>query len=73
MLAAIGLILILKQIPHAIGYDFDYEGDFAFAEDQEHNTFTDIVFAMLEPNFLAIAICLISLILMVVWDNKIQV
>jgi MFS superfamily sulfate permease-like transporter len=72
MLAAIGLILILKQIPHAIGYDFDYEGDFAFAEDQEHNTFTDIVFAFLEPNFLAFAICIISLVLMVVWDNKIK-
>lgn len=30
MLAAIGLTLILKQIPHAVGYDADYEGDFAF-------------------------------------------
>src|SRR5688572_20948697 len=27
MLASIGLILILKQIPHAVGYDVDYEGD----------------------------------------------
>jgi hypothetical protein len=32
MLAAIGLILILKQIPHALGYDADFEGDFAFRE-----------------------------------------
>ncbi|MEX1190197.1 MAG: SulP family inorganic anion transporter [Bacteroidia bacterium] len=72
MLAAIGLILILKQIPHALGYDFDFEGDFSFAEGQDHNTFTDIVFAVLEPNFLAIVICLVSLVLMVVWDNKIK-
>jgi MFS superfamily sulfate permease-like transporter len=27
MLAAIGLILIIKQIPHATGYDTSYEGD----------------------------------------------
>jgi len=31
MLAAIGIILLLKQIPHAIGYDLDYEGDFNFS------------------------------------------
>lgn len=30
MLAAIGVVLILKQIPHAIGYDIDYEGDMGF-------------------------------------------
>jgi MFS superfamily sulfate permease-like transporter len=31
MLAAIGLTLILKQIPHALGYDVDLEGDFSFS------------------------------------------
>ena len=30
MLAAIGLILILKQVPHALGYDADFEGDESF-------------------------------------------
>ena len=30
MLAAIGIILILKQIPHLIGYDSNFEGDQAF-------------------------------------------
>jgi MFS superfamily sulfate permease-like transporter len=69
MLAAIGLILILKQLPHALGYDFDFEGDFAFFEDSKHNTFTDIVYAVLEPNFLAIIICIVSLSLMVFWDK----
>src|SRR5689334_7570405 len=32
MLAAIGLILILKQLPHFVGYDKDFEGDQAFNE-----------------------------------------
>ena len=31
MLAAIGLILILKQIPHLVGYDVEGEGSFEFA------------------------------------------
>ncbi|MXO98754.1 SulP family inorganic anion transporter [Altererythrobacter xixiisoli] len=42
MLAAIGLILILKQIPHAIGYDGDYEGDFRFLQADGLNTLTAI-------------------------------
>ena len=29
MLAGIGIIIILKQIPHAVGYDMDYEGSLA--------------------------------------------
>jgi MFS superfamily sulfate permease-like transporter len=72
MLAAIGIILILKQIPHGLGYDFDYEGDMSFMENATHNTFTDIVYAFLEPAPLAIVICLSSLILMMVWDGKLK-
>ena len=30
MLAGIGVIIILKQIPHAFGYDPDFEGDLSF-------------------------------------------
>ena len=40
MLAAIGLILILKQIPHLVGYDADYEGSFEFNEANGENTFS---------------------------------
>lgn len=40
MLAAIGLILIMKQVPHAFGYDGDYEGDFAFFQQDGRNTFS---------------------------------
>ena len=38
MLAAIGLILILKQIPHAIGYDGDFEGSLSFLQPDGLNT-----------------------------------
>jgi MFS superfamily sulfate permease-like transporter len=42
MLAAIGLILILKQIPHGLGYDRDFEGDESFVQSDGENTFTEI-------------------------------
>lgn len=42
LLAAIGLILIFKQIPHALGVDFDPEGDFAFFQGDGFNTFTEL-------------------------------
>jgi MFS superfamily sulfate permease-like transporter len=43
MLAAIGLILILKQIPHAFGYDVDPEGDMEFIQVDQENTFSEII------------------------------
>lgn len=46
MLAAIGLILILKQIPHAVGWDKDYEGDLAFFQADGQNTFSEILRAL---------------------------
>jgi carbonic anhydrase len=42
MLAAIGVILILKQIPHAVGYDKDYEGDFYFNQNDHENTISEL-------------------------------
>jgi MFS superfamily sulfate permease-like transporter len=46
MLAAIGLILVLKQIPHAFGYDRDFEGDFGFAQFDGRNTFSELVYSL---------------------------
>ena len=45
MLAAIGLIIILKQIPHAVGYDKDFEGDLSFSQADGHNTFSELGYA----------------------------
>ena len=39
MLAGIGVIIILKQLPHAFGYDSDFEGDEAFIQIDGDNTF----------------------------------
>jgi len=69
MLAAIGIILILKQIPHALGYDIDNEGDFSFMQVDGQNTFTEIFNAI---NFMhpgAIIIALISLFILIMWER----
>jgi MFS superfamily sulfate permease-like transporter len=43
MLAAIGIILIFKQIPHAVGSDFDFEGVESFAQFDYQNTFSELI------------------------------
>lgn len=68
MLASIGIILILKQFPHAVGYDIDYMGDESFFDKSGGNTFSQIFYAF---NFIhpgAIFISIVSLSLMLFWD-----
>lgn len=43
MLAGIGIILIVKQIPHLFGYDKDPEGDEQFIQLDGENSFTELV------------------------------
>jgi MFS superfamily sulfate permease-like transporter len=68
MLTGIGLIIILKQIPHAIGYDVNFEGDEAFRFGEE-NTFSiiDKAFHLVTPA--AVVISLISLAILLLWEN----
>jgi len=70
MLAAIGLILILKQFPHAIGYDGNYEGSFDFLQTDGLNTFSTISHSLgraLLPG--AMLIAGLSLIFLFWWDK----
>ncbi len=67
MLAGIGVILILKQLQHAVGYDADFEGDESFIQPDGENTFSALAraFEQIQPG--AALICLVSLIVLVVW------
>ncbi len=69
MLAAIGLILMLKQLPHAVGFDRDFEGDERFAQADGENTFTEIINAFMHPQGGAIIICIISLGILLLWET----
>ncbi len=69
MLTGIGLLIILKQIPHALGYDKDAEGDDAFVQVDGENTFSSITsaFDAITPGALLIAG--ISLAILIFWDK----
>lgn len=70
MLTAIGIIIILKQLPHAVGYDVDNEGDFFFDEKGTgHNTFSAIVDAISYFHGGAIIICLVSLGILIAFNK----
>lgn len=68
MLTGIGLIIILKQIPHALGYDADYEGDLSFRTPGDGNTFSMLAsaFDYITPGALLISV--VSLSLLILWD-----
>ncbi len=68
MLAAIGIILILKQIPHILGYDKDSEGDFYFFQADGQNTFSEIFTALTQVHPGAILIGSVCLIFLIIWD-----
>lgn len=70
MLTAIGLILILKQIPHILGYDVDFEGDERFFQNDQQNTFTEIPLALNAVNSTALLIGLIGLFILLIWQTK---
>ncbi len=69
MLAAIGVILILKQIPHAVGYDKDYQGDFDFNQPDHENTFTSIISAFEYINLGAVIISVIAILILILWPK----
>ncbi|MBC2667832.1 SulP family inorganic anion transporter [Novosphingobium piscinae] len=70
MLAAIGLILILKQLPHAIGYDGDPMGDFAFGQRDGQNTLSEIISLLRNDiQWGAVLVALVSLGFLFWWDK----
>ncbi|MDD2802230.1 MAG: SulP family inorganic anion transporter, partial [Methylococcales bacterium] len=69
MLAGIGIILVLKQIPHALGYDRDYEGDLGFIQPDSYSSLSELanMLDFVSPG--AILISLVSLIILLVWER----
>ncbi|MCX6215527.1 SulP family inorganic anion transporter [Spirosoma sp.] len=70
MLVGIGLVIILKQIPHAFGRDNDYEGEYEFSQlaDQE-NTLSELYRATVSASPGAVAISLTALLILIGWDR----
>jgi len=69
MLAGIGVIIILNQMEHALGFDKDYEGDETLFHLDGGNPFSDVpqILARIEPG--AVIIALVSLVILIAWDK----
>lgn len=70
MLAGIGVIIFLKQIPHAFGYDKDPEGDLGFIQADGENTFSELLNMI---NFIspgALLIAAISMTILILWEQN---
>lgn len=69
MLTGIGIIIILKQIPHFFGYDANPEGDFAFFQVDGENTFSEIFRSL---NFISLGstiVAVVGLAILILWDR----
>jgi MFS superfamily sulfate permease-like transporter len=69
LLSGIGIILFLKQIPHALGYDRDYEGDFSFVQSDDYSSFTELLNMLDFVSPTAVVITAVSLVLLVLWEQ----
>ena len=69
MLAGIGVIIFLKQIPHAVGYDKDYEGSVTFQQPDGHNTFSELFYMFEGISMGAVIITALSLAILILWEQ----
>lgn len=70
MLAGIGLSLILKQVPHAVGYDSDAEGDLSFIEPSGQTTLSTLAESLQQIQFGAVAVALVGIVVMLWWPRS---
>ncbi|MEY5009228.1 MAG: hypothetical protein RLZZ253_367 [Verrucomicrobiota bacterium] len=69
LLAAIGLILVLKQIPHVLGHDRDPEGEMAFEQPDGRNTLSEILDTFFDFQEGALVVGAASLGLLILWGR----
>lgn len=69
MLTAIGIIVILKQLPYALGYNPDAQGDLQFLETNSFSTLKNIWLSLESFAPGVVLVCLISIAIMVFWNS----
>lgn len=69
MLAGIGVMIILKQIPHALGRDTDFEGDFRFLEVGGNDSLSSIAHAVASASIGAVIIFAVGVGILLAWDR----
>ena len=69
MLSGIGIIIFLKQIPHALGYDADTEGDMSFQQADGQNTFSELAVMLGNITPEALLISVLGLAALILWER----
>ena len=69
MLSAIGIIIFLKQIPHAVGYDSNPEGDLEFVQPDGMNTFSELIAMLSDIQPIAVLISSLGLAVLILWER----
>lgn len=69
MLAAIGLILIIKQVPHAIGYDTSFSGDESYMRETAESSFTELFEALQGISPGATIVSCVALLILMIWES----
>jgi carbonic anhydrase/SulP family sulfate permease len=70
LLAAIGVILILKQTPHLFGHDKDPEGDLAFSQPDQETTFSELLRITDDIHLGASLVGISCLVLLLMWEKS---
>ena len=70
MLAGIGLLIILKQFPHAVGYNKSFFGEEEFAQLNHENTFSAILHSLTNFELFSLIIFILSLAILILWETK---
>ncbi len=70
MLSGIGIIIFLKQIPHAVGYDKDPIGELSFHQPDGETTFSALSHLLGSLSYGPLVIAAISLAILILWDTR---
>lgn len=69
MLAGIGITIVLKQIPHAVGFDSNYMGDESFEQLDQRNTWSELFYMTDGINYGAVIITVVCVLMMLLWER----
>jgi MFS superfamily sulfate permease-like transporter len=72
MLSGIGILIILKQIPHAIGYDKSFFGEEEFSQLNHENTISSLIHSFSDFDYFSILIFIFSICLLIIWEKKLS-
>ena len=69
MLAGIGVIMVLKQIPHLMGNDTSWMGELKFLEQDGHNTLSELYYTLLNIHPVALGVGIVCLAILIFWER----